>query len=223
MKKNQIMLFMWLFLFGVVTQNFGHTVGIPYLFLDPEYKNKVDFFSLLILGLSIGGFTMAFHITCYILDCSRFPFLGTLPKPFLKFCFNNSVLPAIFVVVYLVNFFNFQFNSGFQSYREIIIEAAGFILGYFTFQLLIILYFRLTNTDILKVIAKNLDNTLLRNRMSRVNVIKRNRSVKKSKNRVDSYLVFPIKVIEVDHHVVRTHDKEHITKVFDQNHMNAVL
>jgi rhodanese-related sulfurtransferase len=214
---------MWLFLFGVVTQNFGHTVGIPYLFLDPEYKNKVDFLSLLILGLSIGGFAMAFHITCYILDCNRFTFLGTLPKPFLIFCFNNSVLPAVFVIVYLYNFFNFQFSSGFQSYPEIFVEAIGFMLGYFTFQLLVIFYFQLTNTDILKVIAKGLDNTLMRNRISRVNVIKRNRNSKKTKHRVNSYMTFPFFVHEVDHHVVRTHAKEHITKVFDQNHMNAVI
>ena len=54
-----------------------------------------------IMGLCTAGFTMAFHITCYINDGHRFTFVGTLPRPFTKFCINNSVIPLIFFAVYI--------------------------------------------------------------------------------------------------------------------------
>ena len=39
-KKNQVLLLCWFLLFIVVTGNFGKVLGIPYLFLDPEYMAR---------------------------------------------------------------------------------------------------------------------------------------------------------------------------------------
>ena len=103
LKKNQVLLLCWLLLFMVVTGNFGKLLGIPYLFLDPEYIDKVGFWSFFIIGITVGGFTMAFHITCYIVDSFRFSFLGTLSRPFSRFAFNNSIIPLTFLMVYIMS------------------------------------------------------------------------------------------------------------------------
>jgi hypothetical protein len=66
----------------MVTGSFGKYLGIPYLFLDPEYLNKVNFRSFLSWGTVLAGFTMAFHITWYITDGHRFSFIGALGRPF---------------------------------------------------------------------------------------------------------------------------------------------
>ena len=46
----------WVVLFLIVTGNFGKFLGIPYLFLDPEYLNKVNFVSCMWIGAMFAGF-----------------------------------------------------------------------------------------------------------------------------------------------------------------------
>ena len=96
-KRNHVLLLCWILLIAMITGNFGKYLGIPYLFLDPEYLNKVNFTSFFIIGAVLAGFTVAFHITCYIVDGHRFSFVGALSKPFTKFALNNSILPVIFL------------------------------------------------------------------------------------------------------------------------------
>src|SRR3954465_2076272 len=90
-QRNQVLLLCWVLLFAMITGTFGKYLGIPYLFLDPEYLNQVNFTSFFILGLCTAGFTTDFHITCYINDGHRFSFVGSLSRPFSKFAVNNSI------------------------------------------------------------------------------------------------------------------------------------
>lgn len=115
LKRNQFLILFWVVLFAMITGSLGRYMGIPYLFLDPEYLNKVNFTSFFIVGLATAGFTTAFHITCYISDGHRFSFIGALPKPFTKFCINNSILPFIFLVAYLYEMITFQVNNQYTS------------------------------------------------------------------------------------------------------------
>src|SRR6186713_615946 len=77
-RRNHILLLCWIILFAMVTGSFGKYLGIPYLFLDQEYLNKVNATSFFIMGLVMAGLTVAFHITCYIADGHRFSFIGTV-------------------------------------------------------------------------------------------------------------------------------------------------
>lgn len=216
------MLLIWLLLFGFVTKSFGRLFGIPYLFLDPEYIDKVDTISLIILGASFGAFSMSFQITNYILDSSRFSFLGTLRHPFGKFVINNSIIPLFFLIVYIISFYNFQVSSGFQETSLIVIEAIGFSLSYIGIHVLIYVYFSYTNKDIFKVVANTIDTSITKKQINKVNVMRQFKvNPFKKKNRVDSYFDLPFKFIHVDKTVV--YDKEFISKVFDQNHLNAAL
>ncbi|MDQ2657428.1 MAG: hypothetical protein M3Y60_08390, partial [Bacteroidota bacterium] len=38
-KRNHVLLLCWIILFTMITGAFGKYLGIPYLFLDPEYLN----------------------------------------------------------------------------------------------------------------------------------------------------------------------------------------
>src|SRR5678816_1377937 len=96
-KRNHMLLLCWIILFAMITGSFGKYLGVPYLFLDPEYLNEVGFRSFFIMGAVIAGFSTAFHITCYINDGHRFSFIGTLARPFTQFIINNSLIPVLFL------------------------------------------------------------------------------------------------------------------------------
>lgn len=220
-KKNQILLLLWLFLFAVVTQQSGSVLGIPYLFLDPEYRNTVDYKGFLIIGIALGIFIVAFHITTYILDSFRFSFLGTISRPFSKFCFNNSIIPFAFLITYIVSIINFQLNNGFQLKSEIFLEILSLLFGIFFIILVVMLYFRWTNKDIFKELAKNVDKQLKKNTISRVNVLKKINNAKRSKYKIEYYFDLNCRFIKVPEFI--SYDKRTLIKIFDQNHLNAVI
>ncbi|MGI9544352.1 MAG: patatin-like phospholipase family protein, partial [Cyclobacteriaceae bacterium] len=208
-------------LFAIVTGGFGKVLGIPYLFLDPEYTNEVGFWSFFIVGLTIGGFIMAFHITGYIVDSHRFSFLGTLSRPFSRFAVNNSVIPVIFLVVYITSIIRFQIDNEFNTGWQILWQVVGILGGLLCMITFLIIYLRLTNKDIFKYIATNVDRQLKKAPISRANVLQRLDVAKKRSVRVDYY-------IDIGFHFRKvksgdSYDKEAVLKVFDQNHLNLVL
>jgi len=221
-KKNQILLLLWLLLFSYITQSSGSMLGIPYLFLDPEYINEVNYRSFFLVGVSIGIFYMAFHITTYILDSYRFNFLGTLARPFTKFCLNNSTIPLAFTITYVVEIVNFQFSNGFKNYYAIFLDAASFVFGIVGTQIVLFIYFRSTNKDIFKELASNLDKTFKRNTITRVNVMKKFKPVRRNKYKINYYIDLPLKVKKVDDEA-NHYEKSMLVKIFDQNHLNAVI
>lgn len=221
LKKNQVLLLLWLLMFGFVTKHVGMMVGAPYLFLDPEYINSVDFRGFMILGVSVAIFIMSFHITTYILDSYRFTFLGTISKPFTKFCLNNSIIPVVFVIVYLVSIIRFQTNNMFENFSDVMMDIAGFGTGLLGTLILMGIYFRSTNKDIFKELALSVDKQLRKNTISRVNVMKKLKNAKKDKYLIHYYLDFPLTVKPIPEY--QTYDKRMLLKIFDQNHLNAVI
>lgn len=220
-KRKRLILALWVLLFLIITGNFARTYGVPYLLLDPEYMDHVGFRSLFILGFAFGIFIMAFNITIYILESYRFQFLMIQENPFAKFCLNNIFFPLLFIMVYSVMFYQFQIEQGRQEVLTIIKELAGFYLGIVVTVALVMLYFKLTGYRVFRFLTLSLNNTLKQQKISRVGVIQKIRMVKKKSYHVDYYLDFPLKVKKVDSFM--PFDKTLITKVIDQNHMNAVL
>lgn len=220
LRKNQLLLLCWVLLFSVVTGSFGKNLGIPYLFLDPEYLGKVSFLSFFIVGISIGGFTMAYHITCYILDGPDFGFIGTLSRPFAKFALNNGLIPLLFIAVYIIYIINFQLQNEYNTVWEIAVKVAGLLAGFMSMNFLLLSYFRLTNKDIFRFVASNVDKQLKKVPISRVRAMQNLKEAKKSRRRVDSYFDLKFKL----HKALQTsYDKTIILKVFDQNHLNSVI
>ncbi len=221
-KRNHLLLFCWLILFLIVYGNVGRYLGIPFLFLDPEYMNKVSFSSFFIMGFVIAGFSIAFHITSYILDGFRFPFLGTLPKPFSRFSLNNSIIPIAFLILFIFQIIKFQVYNEFATPRQIFIYISGLLVGYGVMMFVMFLYFRLTNKDIFKYVADSFNEKLKQKiQLARARVMEKVKMAKSKEERVDSFLDFSLKFKSA--HINANVRPDTITKVFDQNHLNLVI
>jgi hypothetical protein len=221
-KRNVVLLFCWVVLFAMITGNFGKYLGIPYLFLDPEYLNSVGFTSFFIMGLVTAGFATAFHISCYIIDGHRFSFIGTLPRPFAKFSLNNSVIPVLFLLTYIYEIIRFQINNEYTTGTGLAMNLAGLLLGYLLMTLIFTFYFRFTNKDIFKYVVCRIDEKIKQNvKVTRASAMKKLDIARKKQVRVDNYLDGPLKFKHVDD--TGFYDKATIVQVFDQNHFNLVV
>ncbi|MDJ1485671.1 patatin-like phospholipase family protein [Cytophagaceae bacterium YF14B1] len=221
LKKNQWLLLFWAILFGFVLQGVGTLFGLPYLFLDPEYNHQVNFASLLIIGITLGGFTMAFHITCYILDAHRCGFLGNEKDPFRKFSINNSTIPLIFLITYLVQFIIFQYKENVPV-KDLIWESLGLLLGSIITVELLFLYFTSTNKDIFKVLAASAASPLQpKHKVTRVNVMRKKvDTVRRYGMHIESFLDARLRIRPAESQLI---DVSAAMKVLRQNHLNAFV
>ncbi|MBI2270518.1 MAG: hypothetical protein HYU69_09210 [Bacteroidetes bacterium] len=223
-KKNLTLMIFWAIMFGFVTEHVAPRYGVPYLFLSPEYFDRINFLSYFIVGFACGGFIMAFNISSYIMNGYRFPFIATLYNPFFKYCTNNSVIPALFIATYIYNIFRFQLSEQVYSTFQIIILIAGLIAGIVTFIILSTSYFFTINKDIYKMFGvrgqDTAKETLRPNRQriewKNLNLIKESRDWY-----VETYWTMPFvnKLVRP----VRHYKKEMLRNVFKQNHRNAFI
>jgi hypothetical protein len=141
LKYNFFGLMYWGLLFAIISESFGANFGVPFLFFSPEYLGEVSLWSFLLLGFSLGGFTMGFNVYSYTKLGPRFPFLVVVSTPFFRFCINNALLPLLFIIFYLIKMSKFQLYEEFAPVSTVLIYNIFFILGFFLFILLSILYF----------------------------------------------------------------------------------
>jgi len=220
LRKNQLLLLSWVFLFSAVTGSVGKNLGIPYLFLDPEYLGRVDFFSFFIVGIAIGGLTMAYHITCYILDGNSFSFLGVLSRPFAKLAFNNAIIPFAFLITYIFKIISFQLEYEYNTHWDIFLKVAGLLCGFLLMMVFLFAYFKLTNVDIFKFVASNVNRQLKKVTISRKRIMQNLTAARKKQKRVVHYIDINCKLRKAP---TGSYDKELVTKVFDQNHLNSII
>ena len=117
---------------------------------------------------------MAFHITCYINDAHRFTFLGTLSRPFTKFCVNNSLIPLIFFLVYTWQIVGFQINNEYTTAWSLTTNLAGLFSGYFIMTLVFFVYFQFTNKDIFRYVVCRIDEKIKSNvKVTRASAMKK--------------------------------------------------
>lgn len=221
-RNNQLLLLCWFFLFATVTGGFGRVFGIPYLFLDAEYIKEVNFWSFFIIGVSLGGFIMAFHITSYIMDGPKFSFLGLLTRPFTRFSINNAVIPTVFLIVYILCLFRFQVNNEFSGYNNVWVKVSGLLSGCFAMFTVLFSYFRFTNKDIFKIMASNVDRKIKRTPIARNKAMSRYKNAKSEALRIDNYLDTSLRIRKPGKRPFYL-EKTAILKVFDQNHLNSVV
>ncbi len=221
-KRNQVLLLCWVFLFLIVSGNFGNYLGIPYLFLDPVYINEVNFSSYFIIGVALAGFSIAFHITTYIVDAHRFSFLGTISRPFTVFSFNNSVIPFTFLFLYVIYIIRYQITNESSAADKLFIDILGLVSGYVAMTLILFLYFWFTNKDIFKYVVCKLDEKLKQNiKATRASAMKKLNIARKKQIKVDSYLNLNFEAKQVSNESF--YDRNTILQVFDQNHFNLVI
>lgn len=225
-KRNLLLLLVWLILYLYVTNSIGTTFGISYLFLSPEYMGKVNFLSYLILGFSLGGFIMAFNIYSYIMYAVEFPFLATLSRPFLKFCFNNHIIPLFFSFTLFLKAYFFQVDEEFKDPFEALLNVFGIIIGISIFIVIAVIYFIRFNKDIYKLSGKDQSHfEKLQEAFKESSFIKPEKWYKRIGKRphwrIDTYMsgLFKISLARS----IKHYDKELLQKVFTQNHINASI
>lgn len=157
-RKYQVLLLFWYVLFSTVNSSFLKYYGADALFFAPEYLNTVGILGAFIVGIAIGVFFMSWHITTFILHSRRFKFLATTTNPFLKYCLNNSILPAIFLIFYFVKLYRYDDYRELMSLGEIILLMLGILAGGATLILLSFVYFFGADKTISKRVAAIVSN-----------------------------------------------------------------
>lgn len=157
-RKSQQLLIFWLVLTLTVTGHFAANFGAKTLFLAPEYFGRISFAGMVILGAAMAVFVMSWHITTFIIHSKRMPFIGATRQAFLKYCFNNSLLPLLFLVFYSIVSVRYQWFEEKKSVLFIFLLQLGFYLGFLLSILLSFAYFFRVGRDLLKTVIARIAN-----------------------------------------------------------------
>ena len=203
----------------------GRNFGIVSLFLAPEYSGDINVYSFLILGFSLGGFIMAFHIYSYIMFSSEFLFLATLARPFLKFCLNNMIIPIFFISTLIYKTYFFLKYEQFLNTIDVLFCITSLVLGLVVFYFISVIYFIRFNKNVYAISGKTEDyyDEILNKRVRESTLMKKKTiasKIKENRNkRIETYMsgYFKISLARNTEH----YDRSLIDKVFSQNHINA--
>ncbi len=157
-RKYQLLLVFWMILVVTITGNFAETFGAASLFLAPEYRGRISFLSMSLVGAGMAVFVMSWHITTFIIHSHRIPFMGAVRQAFLKYCINNSILPAAFLVFYSVVTIRFQWYQEHMPLKQILLLQSGFYLGLLFMIVVSFLYFFRVGRDLLKTVIDTITN-----------------------------------------------------------------
>lgn len=222
LRKNLSLLLIWVVLLAIILEGIGVMLGIPFLFLDPEYLNQVSWVSFFLMGIGFAMFTMGFHMSTYIMDGIKFPFLAVVSKPFIHYCINNSIVPLVFYLIYIYRFTSFQLENDLPNDWEVLKYLLGFSGGSIISYTVIFGYFSLTNKDFFVLFAGNLDKRLRKVRLTRANVISRHKELKNQSTKVLYFVNLRLGWEEVRPDISRFESAK-LLRVFDQNHLNLFL
>lgn len=151
-RKSQVLLVFWLILYLTVTGHFMKLFGANALFLAPEYLGTVNPGGAAIVGFAAGIFIMSWNITTFILHSARFRFLATATNPFLKYCLNNAIIPAVFLLVYYFEAMYFGIEMELLSWSRFLLIAAGFTGGLLLLLVISFAYFFTVDRRIIRTI-----------------------------------------------------------------------
>jgi len=218
LKKFQVLLLFWLILFSTVKGGFMHSYGAAALFLSPEYLGSVSPVSTAIVGMATGIFIMSWNITTFILFSRHFRFLATTTRPFLKYCINNTLLPAIFLIFYLMKIIQFSADKELMPATTILSLILGFLSGFVFIISISLLYFFRADQTIIRRMTPVINNPkLFKSQFSKEELkINESRLIK-----VRWYLNSPTsirKTRDVSHY-----SRDFIESIFNRHHIAAVL
>ncbi len=217
----------WILLFGFMSGNLASRYGVTYLFVAPEYLGEVGFWSYFIIGISLGSFIITFNIASYSANGSRFPFITTLNRPFLKYASNNSILPLLFISFYCYFIISFQIIDESQSAKSIITYLSALFSGTILTVAFSYIYFFSTNKNIFSLFGITQDDEKWREKTNPQNIQNPARKwwsfqaplTYTREWRVETYLSSPYRIRLARGH--EHYDRGMIIRVFNQNHMNA--
>jgi hypothetical protein len=218
LRKFQVLLIFWLILFSTVDGGFLRAYGADALFLSPEYLGDVSPVSASIVGVAMGIFIMSWNITTFIIFSRHFRFLATTGKPFLKYCINNTILPAIFLTFYFIRVLQFSTSRELLPLRSVLLLCAGFVAGLAFIVCASFLYFFRADLTIIRKMTPVISNPRLFKSQFSKEEVKINES---RLMRVKWYLNSPTSVRKTRD--VAHYSKAFIESIFNRHHIAAVL
>lgn len=217
-KRHQFFLFFWIFLLVIIIGKFASAIGVPYLFLDPEYLGNVGYLSFSIVGIAFGAMYVIWNIIMYMLNSHRFPFMASLQYPLVMFFINNSIIPLLFVIAYFSAIISFQTKSEYAEWWQLFIEILGFLAGFLLSLLITGVYFEIANRGAGSIIVDNKSN-LRRKRVQRLRFDEMQDN--QSTFRVDYYITNKLHVRHTRQ--VEKYDPKVHQMVFRRHHLNAFI
>ena len=157
-RKYQVLLIPWGILTSAIDSGFMKSYGADSLFFVPEYMGEVNALSAAIMGISAGVFFMSWNITTFILHTKRFKFLATASKPFLKYCINNSILPLLLLLFYLIKTLQYDLYKELLTLPECLVLIFGFVGGLIFLIVFSFAYFFGADRTILRTITPVIAN-----------------------------------------------------------------
>ncbi|HMK18525.1 MAG TPA: hypothetical protein VK492_10000 [Chitinophagaceae bacterium] len=140
-RKYQVLLIFWFVLFSTINGTFMKSFGADSLYLAPEYLGNVNALGAAIVGIAIGMFIMSWNIASFILLSRHFRFLAATTNPFLRYCINNFVIPAAFLIFYFIKAWQFIRYKELIPTGEYLMLAGGFLLGLILILFISFIYF----------------------------------------------------------------------------------
>lgn len=119
----------WGFVASTINSGFLKGFGADALFFSPDYLGSVNSLGAAVVGVALGVFFMSWNITTFILHSKRCKFLATTTKPFLKYCINNSVLPLLLLVFYIVRLIDFNIHNELMDGWQVLMIVLGLLGG----------------------------------------------------------------------------------------------
>ncbi len=224
LRNHLLLVALWILLTLLLTGYIGRFFGVYYLLLMPEYLGRVDFWSFLLVGAGCGAFFLIWNLTTYLLCSHRFPFLATLRAPFTLFSINNSVFPLLFLVIYVSTSISFQVYYELANLGEVLRNIAGLLIGMGLMVGSLAVYLHFTNKDLASILKAGHLTPKPGSRLlvpgAHVPTLNEIRSGI-TRWRVDTYLSerFRLRLVRSVAH----YDRRLLARVFQQNHLNAVL
>ena len=195
LKHYKILLFFWFMVLGLSYGLIAKEMGGSYLFVEPEYLGKENFWSVFIVGSSLGAFLFAYTITLYINVSYRFHFIAQTRNPFFTLAYNNFIIPGTFLAFYLFHFIQFQVETAGEFNFLVIEKILGLLSGICTVFLISASYF-FAHRSLIHRFGSKLADTIPNRQNSKNNwvLLGKARKSLKSDQKANHFLMFPFRI-----------------------------
>ena len=216
-RNQKSILITWFILLGIVAGFIGESFGVSYLFLEPEYLGREDFWSVFIVGSALGGFLFAYMITLYINESYRFHFIAQTGSPFFVFSYNNFLIPGICFAWIFYRFIDFHIQTQGGLNGVVIEKTLGLFLGICMVFVLSASYF-FARKSFIQRFGNHLQRGIIgrKNTRNRWIILGKARQSYRSRQRADAYIDFPFSVKPVDG--LGNIEFRDIVQILSQNH-----
>ena len=161
---------------------------------------------------------MSWNIASFILFSRHFRFLAATTNPFLRYCINNFVIPAAFLIFYFIKAWQFIRYKELIPTGEYLMLAGGFLLGLILILFISFIYFFRADRSIYRRMMP-----VIRNPKDYIRHLKPGELPPSESKiiKVEWYLETPMSVKKTRN--VSHYTRDFIENIFKRHHFAAVL